>query len=187
MGHLQNAYFGQKSILSWTLEEDDNDPPRRPNAWKNPLAQITLEVPGAPKNDPQRGVGSPRHKPWSQQTSFEWVDLGASLQWGAFQRVVAGLQARGNDVLVVLGPFNEHIMREENRPAYRQLRDGIAAWLDGHQVPHVVPETLPSALYADASHPLTAGYQLLAQRLCQDATFSQWLEGKGGGVGALKR
>ena len=43
VGHLANAYFGQKSILSWTLEDDGGDPPRYPNAYKNPLAQITFD------------------------------------------------------------------------------------------------------------------------------------------------
>ena len=66
--------------------------------------------------------------------------------------------SRGNDVLVVLGPFNEHMLAEDNRPAYRKIRDGIAAWLGQNQIPAVVPETLPSDLYADASHPLTDGY-----------------------------
>jgi len=39
----------------------------------------------------------------------------------------------------------------------------------------VAPATLPSALYADASHPLTAGYEALAQSLYRDETFQQWL------------
>lgn len=180
VGHIQNAYFGQKSILSWTLEDDGGSPPRYPNAYKNPLAQITLTVPPCPQEDPQRGLKSPRHKPWStdgQPTArFEWVPLDASVQWRAFQRVIRVLRERGNDVLVVLGPFNEHIMVEENRPEYRQIRDGIAAWLKQNHVPAVVPEVLPSALYADASHPLTEGYDLLAKRISADETFRNWLK-----------
>jgi hypothetical protein len=35
---------------------------------------------------------------------------------------------------------------------------------------------LPSELYADASHPLTQGYELLAKRLCQDPGFVAWLK-----------
>ena len=178
VNHLQNAYFDQKSILAWTLEDDGGSPPRYPNAWKDPLRQITLAVPPAPKVDPQRGPASPRHKPWSENgqgtVQFDWVDLNASLQWQAFQRVVRTLRERGNDVLVVLGPFNEHMMTEENRAAYRKLRDGVDAWLTQNRIPHVVPETLPSALYADASHPLTQGYQLLARRLFEDDVFRHW-------------
>ncbi len=180
VGHLQNAYFEQKSILAWTLEDDGGSPPRYPNAWKNPLSQITLRVPSAPSDDPQRGPRSPRHKPWSAtgqgSTRFDWVDLDKSLQWGAFQRVVRLLRERGNDVLVVLGPFNEHIMAEDNRPAYRKIRNGIEAWLQQNSFPHVVPETLPSPLYADASHPLTQGYQLLAEQLGTNEVFSGWLK-----------
>jgi hypothetical protein len=65
IGHLQDAYFGQKSILQWTLESDGGDPACYPNCYKNPLRQITLRVPSAPPSDPQRGPQSPRHKPWS--------------------------------------------------------------------------------------------------------------------------
>jgi len=176
--HLQNAYFGQKSILRWTLQDDGAEPPHYLNAGKNPLSQITLKVPAAPIEDPQRGLKSPRHKAWSETgegtARFEWVGLESSLQWQAFQRVIATLQDRGNDVLVLLGPFNEHIMAEENRPAYRKLRDDIAAWLTQHHIPLVVPETLPSPLYADASHPLTQGYELLATRIFHNKNFAEW-------------
>ena len=182
VSHLQNAYFGQKSIPKWTLDEDGGDPPRHPNSYRNPFSQITMTVPTEPPNDPQRGPLSSRHKPWSTAdsgtTRFEWVATDRSLQWQAFQRVVALLRARGNDVLVVLGPFNEHLMAEDNRHAYRKIRDEVSAWLTQHQIPHVVPEPLPSALYADASHPLTQGYELLAQRLYADALFQKWLAGK---------
>jgi len=65
-------------------------------------------------------------------------------------------------------------MAEENRPAYRKIRDGVAAWLAKNKIPHVVPETLPSALYADASHPLTQGYDLLAKQIYQSEAFQKW-------------
>lgn len=179
VGHLQNAYFDQKNMPAWTLEEDGSStPPSYPNSYKNPLAQITMVVPFAPVDDPQRGPRSPRHKSWSTEgkgtTRFEWVGLDASLQWHAFQRTINRLRERGNDVLVVLGPFNEHLMAEDNRPEFRKIRDGIAAWLSENQIPTVVPETLPSELYADASHPLTAGYELLAKRIYADERFQKW-------------
>ena len=180
--HLQMAYFSQKSIVNWTLEEDGSDPPRRPNAYKNPFAQITLRVLAEPSADSDRGPGSPRHKAWSTagqgSTRFEWVDLEQSLQWAAFRRLLKLLQDRGNDVFVVLGPFNEHIMAGENRPGFQRIRDGIRDWLAQNQIAHAAPEPLPSPLYADASHPLTEGYQLLAERLNRDAAFQKWLNAR---------
>jgi hypothetical protein len=180
--HLQVAYFGQKNILSWTLEEDSGTPPHLPNAYKNPFAQITLTVPSEPATDPERGPTSPRHKPWSTSgegsTHFEWVELDRSLQWAAFQRLVKLLQSRDNDVLVVVGPFNEHIMSAENRSVFQRRRDGIAEWLAKNEVPNILLPNLPSLLYADASHPLTEGYQLLASSLQRDVTFQKWMNGK---------
>jgi hypothetical protein len=179
VGHLQDCYFEQKSILNWTLEEDGGNPPTRPNAYKNPFTQITMVVPSAPGDDPQRGPQSPRHKPWSAggsgPTQFEWVTPESSLQWGAFQRLVNLLRARDNDVLVILGPFNEHMIAPESQAGYRKLRDAIAAWLAHNHVAHVTPEVLPSDLYADASHPLTEGYALLAKRLYQEPAFQKWV------------
>lgn len=178
VGHLQNAYFDQKNIAAWTLEDDGASPPKYPNSYRNPLSRITLVVPSAPADDPERGLKSPRHKPWSTDskgtTRFEWVGLEASLQWHAFQRTINRLRERGNDVLVVLGPFNEHLMAEDNRPEFRKIRDGIATWLNDNRIPTLVPETLPSELYADASHPLTAGYELLAKRIYADPQFQKW-------------
>jgi len=179
VNHLQDAYFGQKSILNWTLEDDGGDPPHYPNSYKNPLAQITFRVPSAPRDDPQRGPKSPRHRPWSASgaaTQFEWVALDASLQWGAFRRLVRTLRKRGDDVFVILGPFNEDIVAEQNRAPYRKLRDGITAWLKENKVPHLVPETLPSLFYADASHPLTEGYSLLAKWTLESEDFQKWMK-----------
>ncbi len=180
ISHVQDAYFDQKNILNWTLADDGGNPPRRANAYRNPLSQITLTVPAAPTDDPKRGPASRRHRPWTVggegPTRFEWVALESSLQWSAFQRSVSLLRERGNEVLVLVGPFNEHMMTEENRVTYRKLRDGIAVWLAAQSVPHVVPDALPSALYADASHPLTEGYRLLAGQLCHHAAFSAWFQ-----------
>jgi hypothetical protein len=180
VGHLQNAYFEQKSILKWTLEGDDQTPPRYPNGYKNPLAQIKLSVPTTPQDDPQRGPKSTRHKPWSSQgqntTSFEWVSLDSSLQWQAFQRVIGTLRQRENDILVVLGPFNEHMVSEQSRPALQAIRQGISTWLTQQQLAHLVPEALPSELYADASHPLTEGYARLAKQLYETEIFQKWLK-----------
>jgi lysophospholipase L1-like esterase len=177
--HLQNACLGGKNMLSWTLADDGGDPPRYPNSYKNPFAQINLTVPSAPATDSQRGPRSPRHKPWTASgqgpQSFEWVPLDASLQWGAFERLVKLLRDRHNRVLVVIGPFNEHMVATDNLPAYWQIRSRVIAWLEREQVAHLAPDLLPGELYADASHPLTAGYALLAKRIYDNKEFQRWL------------
>lgn len=177
VNHIDSTWFDQKSIPNWALEEDAHG--QRPNAWRNPLAQISLSVPGEPEDDAQRGPASPRHKPWNAggaaPSHFDWVSLGESLQWGAFRRTIALLRERGNDVLVVLGPFNEHMVAEDQRVDYRKVRDGIAKWLESSRIAHIVPDLLPSDLYADASHPLTDGYAMLATSIWRNPAFQKWL------------
>jgi hypothetical protein len=179
VGHIQNAYFDQKNVLSWTLAEDGGSPPRYPNAYRNPLARISLTVPPAPADDPERGPRSPRHKAWSAEgqdlSRFEWVNLDASLQWRAFQRLVSELRRRDNSVFVVVGPFNEHMLTEDSRAPYDKLRSDIGEWLKQNQIPSAFPEPLQSELYADASHPLTEGYQRLATYLYTDLQFQRWI------------
>jgi hypothetical protein len=182
--HLQDAYYDQRSLPQWTLEEDPRHPRHYPNAYRNPAAPLAKGIPVEPENDPDRGPASRRHKPWNvggaEPVEFEWVDLDKSLQWQAFQRLVQLLKERGNDVLVVLGPFNEHMVAESQRPQYRATRDRAAAWLRQSGVTLVVPEVLPSEMYADASHPLTQGYALLAQRIAGEEAFRRWVAQAGG-------
>lgn len=178
--HLQSAYFNDRSIPAWTLEDDGNDPPGYPNSYRNPFAQITMRVPPSPANDPLRSPGSERHKPWNATggglVQFEWVELDESLQWAAFKRTLEKLRARRNEVLVLLGPFNEHAIARESLDGYRKLRDGAMSWLKGQGIDCILPEPLPSDLYADASHPLTDGYRLLARRVSEDAGFKKWMK-----------
>ena len=94
-----------------------------------------------------------------------WVDLAGSLQWKSFQRTVDILEKRGNSVFVVVGPFNEHLLTDASRVKYSELKRGIEDWLKERKIPYFVPEALPSEQYGDASHPLSAGYALLAKQL----------------------
>ncbi len=130
VNHLQDCYFQQKSVPDWTLAEDANN---RPNAYRNPLAQITLQVPSGEADDADRGPGSPRHRPWTsgdaRKQPFAWVSLESSLQWAAFQRTIALLQSRRNDVLVIVAPFNEHMIADKGRAGYTAIHDGAVQWL----------------------------------------------------------
>ena len=129
----------------------------------------------------ERNPASTRHRAWSTNgegtTRFEWVPLETSLQWAAFQRLTELLRARGNELFLLVGPFNEHLMAAENRPAYRALRDGVTAWLRAQKVAHYAPDALASTLYADASHPLTDGYRELAHQLWQAPEFAAFARG----------
>jgi len=161
--HMRMLYFENLGLQSWTLG----------NPYRNPLHAVTLELP-QPEDRPE---GSP--VPWSQggveQQDFPWVPLEQSYQWERFRKTVEILRARHNQVFVLVGPMNTHLMTDGSAQRYGRLKGEMEAWLTAAGVPCYSPPPLPSDLYADASHPLKAGYAELAKELYNDGAFRDWL------------
>ncbi|MBI4564774.1 MAG: hypothetical protein HY716_08810 [Planctomycetes bacterium] len=150
--HLQQVRFDRRDIPSWTVEHP-------------------YELPGLQPLAPPDETSREKPLPWTERglrpCDYEWVDPDRSFQWASFLRAIRLLRERGNDVVVLVGPFNEHALTVESRSRYRALRARIEAGLRAAGVRYVAPEPLPSRLYADASHPLAEGYEMLARSLGQ--------------------
>jgi len=160
--HVQLVYFNGMSLANWTME----------HPYRNPLRAVTLEVPSSDKAPESEQL------PWFQRgidkSDFPWVEPGTSRQWDAFQRCVSVLRRRGNRVFVVIGPFNEHMLVGKSAETYGRIKGEMQAWLVREGIPHFLPPILPRPLYADASHPLSAGYERLAEQLHQDEAFRKF-------------
>ena len=157
--HLQQAYYDRSDIPSWTLK----------HPYENPLAPLGQGLP--PGDHTLRHPSRPWFDTIKNKVDYEWVDLETSLQWQAFQRLVTLLKERGNRVFVLFGPFNEHVLQPRSLQRYQTLKGGITAWLQSQQIPHVALPPLPSEQYGDASHPLAAGYAVLARMLLDEPLF----------------
>lgn len=154
--HLQYAYFGEgdtpRTIPQWTLD----------HPYENPLRAVTFRLP-APSEELRK-----EPVPWHARIpkdNMPWVDLAGSIQWSSFLRAIDLLESRGNTVLVLVGPFNEHLLKEPSRVKYLELKRDIEERLQARKVRFVAPPALPTDQYGDASHPLGAGYALLAKEL----------------------
>ena len=159
--HLQISYFEAKNIPQWTIEHPD----------RNPLKALTFKLP--PSDDrPEDGKAVSWAERKMPRRDFEWVDLATSIQWRSFQRIVEILEKRGCTVFVLVGPFNEPMLKDASLETYRKFRtETVEAWLKARNTPFWTAPALPSDLYADASHPLAKGYELLAQQLSTQAFF----------------
>ncbi len=157
--HLQQAYFNRSSIPEWTLE----------HPYENPLRAITMKVPPSGNRL--------RHKPepWTKQgitpQDFPWVALDSSLQWLSFRRAIEILRQRKNRVVVLLTPFNEHMLTAESRARFAKLKSEVEASLRENKITFITPNLLPSESYADASHPLSVGYKQLADEIFASGLF----------------
>ena len=160
--HLRIAEFDGQDLPRWTLE----------HPWSNPLKHID-EHPAAeeqPRPQPvsweERGI---------QQQDLPWIDLDSSLQWHAFEALIHCLTRRNDSLFVIVSPLNEYMLTTASLERYHDLVNHVDGWLSEQNVAHVVPPVLPSLEYADASHPLAAGYARLAKTLAADPQFQQWL------------
>ncbi|MFH1941104.1 MAG: hypothetical protein ABIL68_03290 [bacterium] len=151
--HVQSVYFSNTSLSHWTME----------NPYANPFSRITFCLPESDKNE-HTSVQS-----WNSRSQnlqhFPWVKLETSLQWRAFQRLVALLQTRHNRVFIIVGPLNETVLEPESLKIYKQLLINIQTWMEEAHLPHYVFPPLPGHLYADASHPLNQGYERMAEQI----------------------
>lgn len=156
--HIRTVYFNKMDLASWTME----------HPLRCPFRAVTLEL-------PKPEAMSEYDKPWDSRGAVKqdlpWVTLDSSVQWKSFKRAVGILQQRGNTVFVLIGPFNEHMMSDKSLSTYRSITAGIETWLQEKRVPYYLPAPLPSGLYADASHPLRKGYEMLARHLVDDESF----------------
>ena len=167
--HLRLAYFDGRDIPAWTFEHPHD----------NPLGEITLKIPSG------RAPASPKADavPWMQRDipklDAPWVPLAESFQWRCFRRAVEVLLERRNEVFVLLGPFNEHMLTDESLERYQQCKEEAVAWLGRRKVPHWVGPVPHSENFADASHPLSRGYMMLAWGLYENEAFARFDGRKG--------
>ncbi len=177
--HLKMVYFEGRSIESWMLA----------NPEANPVGQFHVRTDRWDESSPRRWFFARPTEfepdrpdtPWTGRgieiEDFPWIPLEQSFQWRCTRHMIETLRARSGQLLVVIGPYNEHLLTEASRQRYRRRLHQARTWIEAQGIPCVVPEVLPSELYADASHPLAKGYRLLAQRLLADETFRRWVDG----------
>ena len=109
----------------------------------------------------------------SIQVAMGWV-FALYLAWTISELILRRLPPLADRVFVIVGPFNPHMLKPDSLAAYQKLKGQVAAWLQEQEIPHFVPDPLPSELYADASHPLAEGYRLLAQQLYAHEAFARF-------------
>lgn len=161
--HLAIAYYDNKTPPMWAVS--------------NPYDSLALPLgAGLPEPESERNVDA---RPWTERgitpQPFAWTRPEDSLQWRFFQKTALRLRARGNEVFVLVGPFNAHMIAPESQDAYARILNAAHDWLAAEGFAHHVAAPLPGMLYADASHPVAEGYALLADTLLEQASFQRFL------------
>lgn len=155
--HLNIKYFQNMNMPAWTIE----------NPYKNPLCPIDVNLPAQDKYD-----DTAKSESTTSGENFQWVQSQTSLQWKFFRNSIELLRNRGNKILVLVGPFNEHMIDEQSMDNYLKLKSEIELWLKQNDIAYFVPPVLPAELYNDASHPTAEGYKMLADELLKSGKIN---------------
>jgi len=155
--HWQVRSFDNTDLQLWTVE----------NPYANPLGRISLKPTGVAEEREGDAQSEIQLKSTGARVlqSLPWVEFETSLQWWAFESLVELLESRGNDVFVVVGPLNEHVLSPESIQKYRALLFKAESRLKQMNVPYIHLPLLPGHLYTDTSHPRSQGYGLLAEHI----------------------
>lgn len=167
LNHVETVYFDNFTIRNWMIE----------NPWKNPLDQFTAEKVAAllPANA-EKMPGLAWNRDGEVRRAFDWVDPDGSFQWECFKSVVRILQARNNHVFVLVSPFNTYMMEEKSVAGYEKLVATAEEWLKANNGWFAARFEIPSETFADASHPVNSGYEIIARELMKKPAFKGWLD-----------
>ncbi len=167
LNHIRLAFFENEDLNQWIVD----------NPYKNPLTQISFAIDAKEKEKENSSVD------WTQKgipkQDWSWLELGESMQWSAFKNIVKRLKANDNEVCVMLGPINPHLLTEKSLGIFRKRQKEIQKWLKEENVECVVAPDMPSEVYADASHPLSKGYDLIADKLLEAELLKDYRKPKG--------
>ena len=155
LNHLRGVWYDNKSLAEWMLANPTDNPLTRPGFA---LSAVERE---------HKNRATPWNKPRAFEVSYDWVPAERSLQLNAFIRTAQLLKERGNDVTIVIGAFNTHMLDERSLEAYEKLVSDAEDRFDDADLEYLELETLPSESYADASHPLDIGYENMAEQIIQ--------------------
>ena len=157
--HLNITCFNNAGMPEWTLE----------NPYKNPLKALTFKFPEKDVYEEVDMAVQSENK--NTINGFQWIQPKESLQWKFFQRSVRLLEERGNKIFVLVGPFNEHLLEGESRSDYISLKNKVELWLQQNDIDFFLPSVLSAEFYQDASHPVSRGYEILAEQIFHDDLF----------------
>ena len=161
--HWRWECLGGADLARWTLTHPYGSP-------------FTVSVKRGEEDEPARRVNLSWKERGATVQDFPWVSLAESPQWRAFRDSVEMLRRRGDTVLVAVGPLNEYMLTPRSRDGYRRVVSEVGQWLRENGVLYFTPPALPSEYYADASHPLRAGYAMLGRELLASEPFARLLQ-----------
>jgi lysophospholipase L1-like esterase len=162
LNHIRLSFFDNEDLAQWVID----------NPYDNPVSKISFKLDLIEKEHNNSS------QDWSEKgitkQDWNWVKLDESTQWAAFSDTLKLLKSRNNKVCVMIGSINPYILTKTSLKKYDELNQAIIKQLKADNVEYVAMPKLPSDYYADASHPLGKGYEIMADTILKTELMKKY-------------
>lgn len=156
--HMRASRFAERNFYRWTMSNPLSHPceyfANRGEMYTPPAAV-----------SPERMAGR----------DMEWVEPGSSLQWRYMLASVRRLKDQGNDVVAVITPFNRFMLTDKSRVERDWIISYMQNELSAEGVASFAPQLDRPEYFADLSHPVAAGYGIIASLLMAESDFMEFV------------
>lgn len=157
--HVRASRFADRNLYRWTMN----------NPYAGPREYLVFNDEKFNPPDPvQPGRMTPR--------DMEWVQPANSLQWKYMLASITRLREQGNSIIAVVTPFNQFMLTEKSRLDRDMIISYIQAELGALGITAFVPVLDKPEYFADLSHPVAAGYGIIASQLMADSRFAGFVK-----------
>lgn len=157
--HMRASEFADRSLYRWSMA----NPYAGPEEYLERKEEIyTLPDPVRPDRM------SPR--------DMDWVLPENSLQWRYMLASIRRLKEQGNSVCAVITPFNQYMLTDKSRIERDWIISYIQDELAAEGINSFAPALDKPEYFADLSHPVAAGYGVIASWLMSDSEFAEFLK-----------
>ncbi|MCL2154891.1 MAG: hypothetical protein FWH53_04420 [Leptospirales bacterium] len=157
--HIKMNCFKEKNFYAWTM---DNPHDSITDYFAGSSADIYIP-PAAMKIDK------------TNRQNIDWVDIEKSIQWKFMLKTIDYLKKNGNDIIVLITPFNTYMLNDTSREKYYSIISDIAERLSNAEINFIIP-VVHEKDFADSSHFTAEGYRAIAEGLLDSDEFRRFME-----------
>jgi len=156
--HIKMQCFKENNFYLWTMEHPHN-------SIIDYFAGSSVDYtpPSVMRSDPN-------------SQNIDWVEIEKSIQWRFMLRTVDRLKKNGNDIIVLITPFNTYMLTAQSRERYYSIVSRIRKDLSIIDIDSIAPEIHEKKFFADSSHFTAEGYKTIAESLLANDEFMRFIE-----------
>jgi hypothetical protein len=157
--HIRASEFADRNMYRWSMA----------NPYAGPEEYLV-------RKDEIYTLPDPVRPDRMSARDMDWVLPESSLQWRYMLASIRRLKEQGNSVCAVITPFNQYMLTDKSRVERDWIISYIQNELAAEGITAFAPPLDKAEYYADLSHPVAAGYVVMASWLMGQNGFGEFIK-----------